>query len=136
MRVSGLLETAIYVEDVAAAAEFYHQLFGFEPMTRLEHFYALDVSGKNVLLLFKKGACVQPQALPGGVIPPHDGSGPAHLAFSIPVEDLPAWEDRLAAAGVEIEGRVEWPQGGISIYFRDPDGHLLELITPGVWPIY
>jgi hypothetical protein len=26
--------------------------------------------------------------------------------------------------------------GGASLYSRDPDGHLLELITPGCWAIY
>ena len=37
---------------------------------------------------------------------------------------------------VEIEGRTDWPRGGHSIYFRDPDGHLLELATPGLWTVY
>jgi catechol 2,3-dioxygenase-like lactoylglutathione lyase family enzyme len=37
---------------------------------------------------------------------------------------------------VAIESRMEWPRGGKSIYFRDPDGHLLEVLTPGVWAIY
>jgi catechol 2,3-dioxygenase-like lactoylglutathione lyase family enzyme len=36
--------------------------------------------------------------------------------------------------GIAIEGRTNWRRGGISIYFRDPDGHLLELATPGLWP--
>jgi len=35
-----------------------------------------------------------------------------------------------------IEGRTDWSRGGHSIYFRDPDGHLLELATPGLWAIY
>ena len=44
------------------------------------------------------------------------------------------WEARLGEFDVAIEGRTNWPRGGISIYFRDPDGHLLELATPGLWP--
>ena len=35
-----------------------------------------------------------------------------------------------------LEGRTEWPRGGVSVYFRDPDGHLLELATPGLWEGY
>ena len=46
------------------------------------------------------------------------------------------WERRLEAYRVEIEGRTDWSRGGHSIYFRDPDGHLLELATPGLWTVY
>ena len=38
--------------------------------------------------------------------------------------------------GVAIEGRNDWSRGGRSIYFRDPDRHLLELATPGLWSVY
>jgi catechol 2,3-dioxygenase-like lactoylglutathione lyase family enzyme len=56
------------------------------------------------------------------------------VAFSIAADELPAWEARLGDFGIEIEGRTRWPHGGTNIYFRDPDGHLLELATPGLWP--
>jgi len=59
-----------------------------------------------------------------------------HLAFSIPAAALSAWEERLAEKGVAIESKVAWPRGGHSVYFRDPDRNLVELITPGCWPIY
>jgi catechol 2,3-dioxygenase-like lactoylglutathione lyase family enzyme len=42
----------------------------------------------------------------------------------------------LASGGVTIEARNNWERGGRSIYFRDPDGHLLELATPGLWSVY
>jgi catechol 2,3-dioxygenase-like lactoylglutathione lyase family enzyme len=74
--------------------------------------------------------------VPGGVIPPHDGSGHLHLAFSIAEEDVETWKRRLDSEGVAIESIVIWPRGAQSIYFRDPDGHLVELITPGFWAIY
>src|SRR6516164_7413438 len=38
--------------------------------------------------------------------------------------------------GGTIEGRTDWSRSGHSIYFRDPDGHLLELATPGLWATY
>ena len=90
----------------------------------------------SVLLLFAKGATLETVHMPGGTIPPHDGAGRLHVAFAVGDAELTDWEARLAQAGVEIEGRAAWPRGGRSIYFRDPDGHLVEFATPGLWPTY
>jgi catechol 2,3-dioxygenase-like lactoylglutathione lyase family enzyme len=136
MNVTGVLETGIYVADVTRAAEFYRRIFGFEQLVGDDRFRALSVAGRQVFLIFKRGGTLEPMAMPGGVLPPHDASGQQHFAFSIPAADLPAWEQRLAENGVAIESHVTWPRGGRSIYFRDPDGHLVELITPGCWAIY
>jgi catechol 2,3-dioxygenase-like lactoylglutathione lyase family enzyme len=59
-----------------------------------------------------------------------------HFAFSIPASELAAWEKRLAEHNIPIESRTRWPRGGVSIYFRDPDSHCVELATPGIWPIF
>lgn len=135
-RITGVLETCIHVENIERSAQFYEDLFGLRRMESDERFCAFDVGERNVLILFRRGATLEPVKLPGGLIPPHDGSGHLHFAFAIPAEDLSAWERRLGAAGVAIESRVSWPRGGESLYFRDPDNHLLELATPGIWPIY
>ena len=74
--------------------------------------------------------------MPGGEIPPHDGQGRLHFAFAIAREHLSAWEDRLTEAGVAIEARMNWPAGGVSLYFRDPDNNLGEIATPGLWRNY
>lgn len=134
--VRGILETALSVKDVQKSAAFYRRLFGFETLLESERLIALDVVGRNVLLLFKQGATMEPFPTPGGVIPGHGVTGVNHLAFSIAAEDLPDWEERLAADGVPVESRVNWPGGAQSLYFRDPDNHLAELITPGFWRIY
>jgi catechol 2,3-dioxygenase-like lactoylglutathione lyase family enzyme len=89
-----------------------------------------------VLLLFQRGTSGQPISIPGGTIPPHDGRGTEHLGFQIATDNLHAWENWLARRQVAIESRVTWERGGTSLYFRDPDGHLLELLTPGVWEVY
>lgn len=134
--VRGVLETALYVDDLARAAAFYDDLFGFPHLFGNDALIALDVAGRDVLLLFKRGASARTQETPGGSIPPHDGQGPLHMAFSIAAEELGPWEERLAAKGVALEGRMAWPLGGTSVYFRDPDQNLLELVTPKVWAIY
>lgn len=134
--LSGILETALHVEDIDRASDFYENVLQFQRIEGNERFRAYSVAGRDVLLLFKRGGNAQPLVLPGGVIPPHSSSGQIHVAFSVSAAELPAWESRLAAHSVPIESRVTWPLGGKSIYFRDPDSHLLELATPGLWSIY
>jgi catechol 2,3-dioxygenase-like lactoylglutathione lyase family enzyme len=132
----GVLETSLYVDAFERACPFYEQVLGLNSIYRDARLCAYDVGGRGVLLLFLRGALLAPSRLPGGVVPPHDGRGPIHMAFSIAADALAPWEARLAEAGVAIESRVRWPRGGESIYFRDPDGHVLELATPGLWPGY
>ena len=135
--LNGILETAVYVDDLGRAKRFYEDVMGLKPMFSDRRLTAYEVAGQNVLLVFKRGASTQPAAMPGGgTIPGHDGAGPLHVAFAVAAEQLDVWEERLKANGVEIEGRTDWPRGGKSIYFRDPDGHLIELATPGLWPVY
>lgn len=135
-RVSGVLETGLYVSDVARSRAFYTGLFGFPVLTEDARLCALDVAGRDVLLLFLKGGTTGAVEIPGGSIPGHDGDGRLHFAFAIPAAELEPWIARLNARGIEIESRVDWPRGGHSLYFRDPDGHLVELATPGVWATY
>jgi catechol 2,3-dioxygenase-like lactoylglutathione lyase family enzyme len=136
-QVLGVLETALYVDDVARASAFYERVFGFRPMvSQGDRFCAMDVVGKQVLLLFKKRGTIEPLRMPGGVIPPHDGEGQLHFAFSISKESLSDWLARLAELGIPVESTMDWENGGVSVYFRDPDQHLVELVTPGCWPIW
>lgn len=134
--ISSIKETALYVEDVDRAVRFYRDVLGLSILVQDERFCAFDVSGRHVLPLFLRGASHQTTILPGGQIPPHDGSGPIHVGFAVEAVELEAWATHLASQGVEVLSRMDWPLGGRSLYFRDPDGHLLELLTPGVWATY
>ena len=134
-KLDRVLETALYVEDVGRAAAFYADVLELPSLYADERLRAFAV-GASVLLLFRRGASLDTMTLPGGTIPPHDGSGPLHVAFAIAADELAQWEERLRARGIAIEGRTAWPRGGRSIYFRDPDGHLLEFATPGLWRNY
>ncbi|HET9019601.1 MAG TPA: VOC family protein [Acetobacteraceae bacterium] len=136
-RVTHVLETSLYVTDLDRAQAFYQRLFGFPPFLRDGRMCALGVPGSQVLLLFRREGSVAPSPAPdGGFIPAHDGRGTLHLCFAIPEEDLAGWERRLAAQDIAVESRVAWPGGSVSLYFRDPDGHSLEVATPLLWPNY
>ena len=132
----GVLETGLYVDDLDRAKRFYSEVLGLAVLAADERFCALDAGPASVLLLFLRGATQETVHLPGGTIPPHGGSGPVHFAFAIAAADRSAWERWLAECGIPIEGTTDWPRGGHSIYFRDPDGHLAELATPGIWQTY
>jgi len=127
---NGILESSLYVTDVARSAQFYEKIFGFRVISDFgERGCAMEAGNSQVLLLFRKGGSLAIES-------PHDGDGELHLAFAIPVAELATWEAWLAENGIAVEEKRTWELGGQSVYFRDPDRHLLELATPGVWSIY
>ena len=134
-RVRRVLETALDCDDLPRSAAFYKALMDVTPMLDTERLVAIDAGEGTVLLLFQKGAASSVE-LPGGLVPAHESGGAGHFAFAVDAVDVPAWEARLAALGIAVESRVTWERGGLSLYFRDPDGRLVELATPGIWPTY
>lgn len=131
-----VLETALYVDDLARARDFYVGVLGAAVLLDTPRLVALGVAGQSVLLLFRRGATLEPLPTPGGVVPPHGAEGVQHVAFAIAADTLDAWRAHLRASGSGIESEVTWPRGGTSLYLRDPDGHSVELVTPGLWAIY
>jgi catechol 2,3-dioxygenase-like lactoylglutathione lyase family enzyme len=89
----------------------------------------MQTGDRQVLLLFKKGGSRE-------IVSPHDGDGELHVAFAIAASELARWETWLAENGVAVEEKRTWERGGTSVYFRDPNRHLLEIATPGVWSNY
>ena len=134
--LSGLLETALYVDDVDLSARFFEDVVGLKAMLRSERLIAFDANGGGVLLIFKRGASLENMCGDGGVVPGHDGSGPLHMAFAIPAASYDEWVTHLQRSGTKMRGEMQWRNGGRSLYFEDPDGHVLELATPGIWPNY
>lgn len=129
-KTEGILETSLYVGDVTRSARFYEKIFGFRVISDFGgRGCALGAGDRQVLLLFKKGGSRTIQS-------PHDGDGELHLAFAIRADELPRWEKWLAENSIAVEERRTWELGGQSLYFRDPDRHLIEIATPGVWSIY
>jgi len=129
-KTEGILESSLYVTDVARSAQVYEKIFGSRAISDFGwRGCAIEAGDRQVLLLFKKGGSLATDT-------PHDGDGELHLAFAIRAGELAGWEAWLAENGITVEEKRKWGLGGQSIYFRDPDRHLLEIATPGVWSIY
>lgn len=135
-RVAGVLETSLYVSDLDRSEAFYRRLFGCDLLVSDARMRALAIGPAQVLLLFLTGGSAEPAETEGGTIPAHDGRGRLHVAFAIAAGAVDGWLQRLTALEIPLESRVAWPRGGTSLYFRDPDGHALELVTPGCWSNY
>lgn len=135
-RIARVIETALYCADLSRARHFYADVLGFDLMLESPRLVALSVGGDNVLLLFQRGLSEEAQVTPRGTVPGHGASGPQHVAFAIALDSRAAWLQRLETSGIAIESTVRWPRGGESLYFRDPDGHSVELLTERSWPIY
>lgn len=131
--ITHLAESALYVDDLDRAVAFYTGLFELPVLVRDDRFCVLRITAQQVLLLFRRGVSLQPTTLPGGTVPAHDGNGPLHLCFGIAADTVADWEERLSVLHIAVESRVRWPSGAISLYFRDPDQHAVELATPGVF---
>jgi catechol 2,3-dioxygenase-like lactoylglutathione lyase family enzyme len=126
----GILESSLYVSDVPRSVRFYEETFGFHTISEFgQRGCALHAGTHQVLLLFKKDAS-------RAIQPPHDGDGELHVAFAVPSAELANWESWLHRRGIAVEERRTWELGGQSLFFRDPDRHLVELATPGTWSVY
>src|ERR1019366_7837834 len=126
----GILESSLYVTDVARSALFYERIFGFRVISDFGvRGCAMKAGNRQVLLLFQKGGSLAGPS-------PHDGDGELHLAFATPATEMANSEAWLAQNEIAVVEKRTWELGGQSLYFRDLDRHLLEVATPGVWPIY
>lgn len=133
MRPHAILETILYANDLEQAAWFYGTALGLEMPKGLSELAALfRINEHQVLLIFDPTVSDQP----GRAVPSHGSRGPGHIALQIDDADYGAWLDRLSAHGIAIEQEVEWrdtASPGRSIYFRDPSGNSVELITADIW---
>ena len=129
MTIQGVLETCLYVDDLARAEQFYAEVLGLKVESRQAGRHVFFHCGRQMLLLFNPLVSRESN----DHFPPHGAVGPGHVAFAVDESELPAWNARLAERGVVIEKTIEWPGGGRSVYFRDPASNSVELATPRIW---
>jgi catechol 2,3-dioxygenase-like lactoylglutathione lyase family enzyme len=126
--LGGIHEAALYVRDLEGAERFWRRL-GLPLVGRSRGRHVFFRAGSDMLLLFDPRG-----TLHGGAVPAHGSVGTGHVALDVPdAAALERWRAFLGEAGVAVEAETEWPGGGRSLYFRDPDGNSIELITRGTW---
>jgi catechol 2,3-dioxygenase-like lactoylglutathione lyase family enzyme len=129
LKIKGVIETAVYVDDLQAAEIFYRTILGLPVLGKEANHHVFFQAGESqVLLAFRAEA-----TLKGDVLPAHGAKGPGHFAMGIEADAFEAWRNLLQRHAVAIEKEAAWPRGGRSLYFRDPAGNLVELVTPGIW---
>ena len=129
-----ILETALYAENLDQTADFYEHVLGLERFAEAPGRHVFFRAEGQVLLLFKPSATSAPPPPDARLpVPPHGAGGPGHLCFAATPAEIDGWIEHLAAHRVEIESAFEWPQGGRSIYFRDPAGNSLEFAEARIW---
>jgi catechol 2,3-dioxygenase-like lactoylglutathione lyase family enzyme len=133
---SGVLETALYVDNLQTAERFYGGVLGLPRIFMVPGRQLVFRCEDSILLIFDPTHTEKNQTtINGGAIPLHGARGAGHMAFRVSKERLNAWREHLRAKGVAIESEVSWPNGAHSIYFRDPAGNSLELATPDMWNV-
>jgi catechol 2,3-dioxygenase-like lactoylglutathione lyase family enzyme len=128
MRIERVVETCLYVRDVQRSARWYEDVLGLKRFAGTPPRDAFLAAGDSALLLFNAEETLKPADVPA-----HGARGPQHVAFG--VDDIEAWRARLKEKGVKVSADASWGKGR-SLYFTDPDGHVVELVTRGTWPMW
>ncbi|WP_343313376.1 VOC family protein [Brucella sp. BE17] len=133
MQATRILETALYVRDIAEAIRFYGDILGLEPVGKSSDRNAFFRCGDGILLLFKAEETLKPPESDALPVPTHGTSGPGHACFAAERTEIENWCAHLQKHGISIESDFEWPNGARSIYIRDPSGNSLEFAEPKLW---
>ncbi|SEH28477.1 VOC family protein [Rhizobium sp. NFR12] len=131
--IDGILETALYVDDLDAAEAFYGELLGLERVLRAGDRHVFYRCGPGILLIFNRAETLKSppdDALP---VPPHGTTGPGHVCFRMDGPAIDRMVEKLNKAGIVMESDFRWPTGARSLYFRDPAGNSLECAEPRLW---
>jgi len=123
-----VLETVLYYTDADATERFYSDVLGMRLLSREPGRSLFYRAGESVFLLFNAA-----ETLKGGNLPAHGAIGPVHTCFQAAAGDYERWKSYLTSRGVTILQETRWPTG-LSFYFHDPAGNVLEISNADIWP--
>jgi catechol 2,3-dioxygenase-like lactoylglutathione lyase family enzyme len=115
-----LNHTIVHARDPAATARFLTEILGLPPAKKFGHFTVVQVGETSLDFL-----------------PTDERISSRHFAFLVEEDEFDAIFERLRARGLPYwadpfhrePGRINHWDDGRGLYFDDPDGHNLEIIT-------
>jgi len=131
--ISAVLETALYVQDLDTAIEFYGDMLGLKEIAKAPDRHAFFQVGQSVLLLFDPRATLIPTTNKKLPVPTHGAIGQGHVCFAATDQEIDDWIASFISQGIEIEADFKWPNGARSLYIRDPSGNSVEFTEPKLW---
>jgi catechol 2,3-dioxygenase-like lactoylglutathione lyase family enzyme len=116
-----LNHTIVPAHDKDASARFYERIFGFKREDELAHFSPVRIASQSLTLDFDNREPFEPH----------------HYAFKVSESEFDEIFDRIKSEGLSYGSGPRTPDnmetnqwnGGRGVYFRDPNGHMLELLT-------
>lgn len=127
MKFNQIKETGLYVGDLHRTEAFYRDKLELEVITKVEGRHIFFRAGSSVLLCFIADVTRDDTKVP------HFGEGNMHIAFEVPKNDYQAAKSWIQSKGIAVEHEQQWSDNFFSFYFRDPDGHSLEIVPEGMW---
>ena len=132
--LKGIAETCMYATNLEETECFYREVLDFEVVMKEENRHVFFKCGDDMLLLFNPEHTGNKQTdVDGSKIPLHGAMGAVHIAFSVEPNTFNTLKEHLLAHGISIESEVKWPNHSLSLYFRDPAGNSLEVVTENMW---
>lgn len=128
MKAKRIFETIIYSDDLDKAKSFYADILNLDLVSESDLFLAFRLP-QSVLLVFNPKISSEENR----PVPSHGTIGSGHVAFAASHEEIDQWKLHFEKHGVEIEKSVNWDEGDISIYVRDPAGNSVEFAPSTLW---
>jgi catechol 2,3-dioxygenase-like lactoylglutathione lyase family enzyme len=116
IETTGVDHVVLHVNDVQRAKKFYTEVLGMTPYREDDGQVFLHAGQQGVALFRKDGGT-----------PLTAGNDLNHLALNVAAGSYETLKAELEKHGVAVTGR---PGEDRCIYFRDPDGHRLQLVIP------
>jgi catechol 2,3-dioxygenase-like lactoylglutathione lyase family enzyme len=139
LQFNKIVETCIYSSDLEKMKRFYINILGLEFVSEEKDRHVFLKAGENMLLIFNPIKTLDNINNEGdSKLPVHGAFAPPsiiHFALEIEKKNYNSAKYTLNEKYVKIEKEVVWEKGTNSVYFRDPAGNLVEIITQGSWPV-